>query len=99
MNAPSAVGVTRVDAALPTEAQLLGIPTQSATCYAVEYAEHTVYWWVSSQWELLMRSAEYSAGIGSTPSDENGNATDRDEIAELFENIGLDIEDFASLGF
>ncbi len=99
VNAPSAVGVTRVDAALPTEAQLLGIPTQSATCYAVEYAEHTVYWWVSSQGELLMRSAEYSAGIGSAPSDENGNATDRDEIAELFKNIGLDIEDFASLGF
>lgn len=96
--APAAAAVTRVEKTLPEEARLLGIEEQRAVCYAVEYTGSVVYWWVSEQGVLLLRSAEYSGAV-SEPSGDTDAASDRDEIAELFENIGLDIEDFASLGF
>ena len=99
INAPSAAAKAKVEGMLPSQAALLGITEQSVECYAVTYAETVVYWWVSADGELLMLSAHSLSGEVVPPAEDSDETTDRSDIAKLFEDIGLDIEDFESLGF
>lgn len=99
INATSAAAKAKVEGTLPSQAALLGITEQSVECYAVTYAETVVYWWVSSDGELLMLSAHSLSGEVVPPAEDSDETTDRSDIAKLFEDIGLDIEDFESLGF
>lgn len=98
ISAPSAVSVTGTEGTLPVQAQLLGIAEQTVTCYTVTYPETVVYWWVGSGGELLMKSAHQAGGGTAGPADA-GPEQDSTDIGKLFEDIGLDIEDFESLGF
>lgn len=102
IKAPSALSVYSVNKALPSWAEIkYGISADSLKCFAAEYDTVTVYYWVDrSSGELLLKSAE---GKAATRTDTPGNASDGElsyeEIKALFEELGLDIADFASLGF
>lgn len=97
--APNALSVTQTSGSLPTQAKLLGIYEQNASCYTVVYSDVVVKYWVGIDGKLLMKSA-YSAQSAETPSASgSSDEENRDEIVKLFENIGLDIKDFESLGF
>lgn len=97
--APSALSVTKTDGILPEQAQLLGIPEQDVTCYAVAYADTVVYWWAGSDGTLLMRSSHAVSAGTIPPADDQASGQEHDDIQKLFEDIGLDISDFESLGF
>lgn len=99
ISAPNALSVSETAGVLPEQAKLLGISEQKVRCYAAVYSSVVVKYWVSSDGTLLVKSA-YSASSGEVPSDSSTDTEqDRDEITKLFEDIGLDIKDFESLGF
>ena len=106
INAPTAKSVKQVeDAQLPAwAASIFGIERDSVKCYAAYYDGLTVFYWTDKViGTLLLKSAEVSdgtAGTGNSLAD--GSADEgltQDEIISLFEELGLDINDFASLGF
>ncbi|MGN1341303.1 MAG: MORN repeat-containing protein [Oscillospiraceae bacterium] len=106
INAPSAQSVGKLeDAVLPAwAAERFGVDRYSVECYAAYYEETTVYYWTdSSTGTLLLKSAEAANGTppgGSVSgSDEAGSGLTYDEIISIFEELGLDINDFSSLGF
>lgn len=101
ITAPSAVSKTKTDGTLPEQAKLFGITPQDVDCYAVTYSETVVYLWVSKDGALLMKSAQSLSekGADAPAADDSVEQTDRSDIEKLFEDIGLDIEDFESLGF
>ncbi len=105
INAPNAVEVKSVNKTIPswiTERYRIS----DADCWAAEYSGVTVYYWTSpSTGALLLKSAEKGAEIISdvTAADSDGNSAESilsdEEIKSLFEDLGLNIEDFESLGF
>lgn len=102
--APHAHSVSEVeDAVLPDwAAECFGIDGDRLKCYAVYYENSTVYCWTdSNSGELLLRSAEATDGTVSGPSVdvEESTGLSFDEVISLFDELGLDISDFSSLGF
>lgn len=91
-------GAYKADNALPAAAEALGVQAQNAVCYAAAGNDCASYWWTASDGTLLMRSVTAGSTVPAPSEDTNTDMQD-DEIAQLFENIGLDIEDFRSLGF
>ena len=71
-------------------------------CYAAVYKTTTSYYWVDkNSGELKLKSADgaINAGDASGTVDMSGTELTFEEIAALFEEVGLDIKDFESLGF
>lgn len=103
INAPSAVSVSEVNRLLPEwAAKKFGIPADSVKCYAVEYEDITVYYWTDSQSSaVLLRSADGTMRQTGADDQQIGSQSELtyDEIKSLFEEVGLDIKDFESLGF
>lgn len=101
--APSALSVGKIGNALPEwVSSKLGIDAESFKCYAAEYETVTVCYWTDKySGELLLKSVESkTVGEGSgAVGDADGSALSHDEIAGLFDELGLNIEDFESLGF
>lgn len=101
--APSALSVRETENALPEwVSSKLGIDPESVKCYAAEYETVTVRYWTDKySGELLLKSAEgkTAAGEPGSAGGTDGSALSHDEIADLFDELGLNIEDFASLGF
>ena len=103
ISAPSALSVRETENALPEwVSSKLGIASESVKCYAAECETVTVRYWTDKySGELLLKSAEGKAAAGEPGSagGTDGSALSHDEIADLFDELGLNIEDFASLGF
>lgn len=99
--APSAANVTEVSGAvLPAYAQRLGIPEQEVKCYSADYSGAVLYWWTDTDGLLLMRSCVRTDSVTVQPDESTPDTgLSDDEIKQLFEDIGLDIADFESLGF
>ena len=101
--APTALSVGETENALPEWVRSkFGVDAESVKCYAAEYETVTVCYWTDRySGELLLKSAESkTAGEGSgAVGDAGGSALSYDEIADLFDELGLNIEDFESLGF
>ena len=101
IHAPSSAEITEVSGAvLPSYAQRLNIPEQEVRCYSAEYSGAVLYWWTDMDGLLLMRSCTRSDSVTVQP--DSGTADEvltDDEIKQLFDDIGLDIADFESLGF
>lgn len=104
--APQAASVSEADeAVLPRwAAEQFGMSDSSLKCYAAQYDSMTVYFWVNSVTDkLVLKSAVPSAG-SSTPgtpstepdSEQTGTGLSSEEIAKLFEELGLDPKDFES---
>lgn len=95
----------REDVLLPAwAASIFGIGQDSVKCYAAYYDGLTVFYWTDkATGKLLLKSAELSddsSGSGNTPTDGTADTgLTQDEIISLFEELGLDINDFSSLGF
>ena len=100
--APSAVSVGLSDKTLPEWAEgELRLDGGSLICYAAAYETCTVYYWVDkTDGALVLKSADslYAGGSGGTEGAEESSLS-FEEIEALFEDIGLDIKDFESLGF
>ncbi len=79
-----------------------GIDPDYAVCYAAAYGDTVVYHWVDRRTgKLLVRSAE-STLEQTPPPVEDPSVSDGDamqEIQDIFDEFGLDISDFGSLGF
>ncbi len=106
IKAPSARSVGEVKTAyLPNWAATeFGIDSGSVKCYAAYYDGFTVYYWTDSvSGILLLKSADVSSNSsveGTASSDgESGQGLTSQEIIDLFNELGLDINDFSSLGF
>ncbi len=104
LSAPTADVVYEAEQELPAWiAQQYGIDPDTLVCYVAVYgADTAVYHWVDSRTgQVLVKSA---ASVGQElppPADELPSA-DREameEIRDIFEEFGLDISDFGSLGF
>lgn len=99
----SALSIAETENPLPEWAgSKLGIDPKSVKCYTAEYDTVTVFYWTDRRsGELLLRSAESrTAGDSSgAAGDAGGSALSYEEIAGLFDELGLNIEDFESLGF
>jgi hypothetical protein len=104
INAPNAIEVKSVKKAVPswiTEQYRIS----SANCWAAEYSGVTVYYWTNpTTGALLLKSAEKGAvAVSDTAAGSEEDSSDSilsdDEIKSLFEDLGLNIEDFESLGF
>ena len=96
-------------------AKEFGVAYDSVNCYAARYSNMTVYFWTNSATSVLvLKSAVPEAnsnigGSGGNGSGGNGGSGSGDSIAEsglskeeiaaLFEELGLDPADFSSLGF
>lgn len=98
ISAQSAAVVKR-ESALPEKASLLGLSAQDALCYAVQYEKAEVCYWTDESGKLLMISAYEFSESNSTIGGEIYEEQKSDEIEKLFEELGLDIKDFESLGF
>lgn len=86
--------------ALPGIAEALGVSGSDVKCWAAAENGAVRYWWTSPDGVLLMNSA--AAGTApESPADSAGGSDDEygGDIERLFEEIGLDIRDFESLGF
>ena len=95
-----AEGAYQVDSALPGIAEALGVSGSDVKCWAAAENGAVRYWWTSPDGVLLMNSA--AAGTApESPADSAGGSDDEHggDIERLFEEIGLDIRDFESLGF
>lgn len=95
-----AEGAYKVDSALPGIAEALGVSGSDVKCWAAAENGAVRYWWTSPDGVLLMNSA--AAGTApESPADSAGGSDDEygGDIERLFEEIGLDIRDFESLGF
>ena len=95
-----AEGAYQVDSALPGIAEALGVSGSDVKCWAAAENGAVRYWWTSPDGVLLMNSA--AAGTApESPADSAGGSDDEygGDIERLFEEIGLDIRDFESLGF
>jgi len=91
-------GAYEVDAGLPGLAGMLGVQAADVKCWAAEINGNIRCWWTSPDGILLLESA--SAGNSAlAPAQENTESAANADIAGLFEDIGLDIRDFESLGF
>ena len=109
INAPQAMDVSTAQELLPQwAAKEFGIAYDSVKCYAARYSNMTVYFWVNSaSSKLVLKSAVPDAnssvggnGAGSQGSEDIANSgLSKEEILALFEELGLDPADFASLGF
>lgn len=106
INAPSALSVETTESAyLPNwAASEFGINSGSVKCYAAYYDGLTVYYWTDIvSGTLLLKSAEVSSntsgGAGSAVDGVSGQGLTTEEIIDLFNELGLDINDFSSLGF
>lgn len=98
--APSALSVAKTDAPLPAKANLLGLTSaQSVTCYSAHYESVEVCYWAEESGKVLMISAYAMSDNAAAAGGELSEDVSRDEIEKLFEEIGLDIKDFESLGF
>ena len=100
--APTADQVFSSDEALPDWiAAAYSIDPDYTACYAAIYGDTVIYHWVDRRTgNLLVKSA--SAVSEQPPSDEEPSVSDGDamqEIQEIFDEFGLDISDFGSLGF
>ena len=95
-----AEGAYQVDSALPGIAEALGVSGSDVKCWAAAENSAVRYWWTSPDGVLLRNSA--AAGTApESPADSAGGSDDEygGDIERLFEEIGLDIRDFESLGF
>lgn len=103
ITAPSAKTVSAVDKRLPDWAsKKFGVSHNSVKCYSAVYENVTVYYWVDKVTsELVLKSADGTVEQSSTADGQNGSYSGLtyEEIAALFEDIGLNIKDFESLGF
>lgn len=103
ITAPTALSVAETEDPLPEWVRSrLGIDAESVKCYAAEYETVTVRYWTDRySGELLLRSAESRRADGGSGAvgETGGSALSHDEIASLFDELGLNIEDFESLGF
>ncbi len=101
ITAPTADAVYQAEREIPAWiAQYYGIDAESVVCYAAVYGTTSaVYHWVDSQTgTLLVKSAEQElppAVDEPSPSEEDA----MEDIRDIFEEFGLDISDFGSLGF
>ena len=77
-------------------AQKYALDSTALVCYTAHYEAADVCYWVENG-RLALKTARPVAGE-SQPAQESGALSD-DEMAALFEELGLDIEDFRSLGF
>ena len=104
INAHNAEYVKTVEGAeLPGwAAERFGIDSVGVKCYAAQYDGVTVYYWTdSADGTLLLKSARPADGAVSGSAGDTGtdSGLSSDEIISLFEELGLDISDFSSLGF
>lgn len=102
ISAPTAKAVEKRERALPTwAAELYSVSADSVVCYAAVYDKVTVYYWVDSfNGVLMLKSAVCNDGFDGTSADETVDySLSYEEIVALFEELGLDIADFKSLGF
>lgn len=92
----------------PTDRQLpawvtakYGISAAEVDCWTAMYEKAAVYFWTDKiTGELLIKTAEKTGGNVIIPGgDEAESSLAREEIIALFEELGLDIKDFESLGF
>ena len=101
--APSAVSVTMIDNTLPAWAEKkFDVVSDDLVCYAAVYNTTTSYYWVDkSSGVLRLKSADgtVDSGRGAGSVDIADTELTFEEIVALFEEIGLDINDFESLGF
>ena len=77
-------------------AQKYALDSTALVCYTAHYEAADVCYWVENG-RLALKTARPVAGE-SQPAQESAALSD-DEMAALFEELGLDIEDFRSLGF
>lgn len=102
--APSAISVSKTDRQLPAWVEKkFGVAADDLICYAAVYKTTTSYFWVKeSSGELKLKSADGDVRTGSDTTDItdiSGTELTYEEIEALFEEVGLDIADFESLGF
>lgn len=102
ISAPNAFQKGRADETLPAwVTEKYGIPADSVDCWAAMYDRAAVYFWTDkATGKLLIKTAEKTGGAITIPEDsETGETLAREDIIKLFEELGLDIKDFESLGF
>lgn len=101
--APTADAVYQAERVLSAWiAQYYGIDADSAVCYAAVYGSSSVvYHWVDSRTgKMLVKSAEAVEQELPPAADEPSSDADAmEDIRDIFEEFGLDISDFGSLGF
>lgn len=107
--APQALSVTMENSAVLPQwaAKQFGISANGVKCFSAQYSGMTVYFWVNSGNRLVLKSAKPAVNSGGTPGtggttpanpdSDPGNGLSSDEIASLFEELGLDPADFGSL--
>ena len=103
ISAANAISVAKVDKRLSSwAAKKYGIDATELDCYEARYENSVVYYWVSGG-RLVLKTAEPADNSGNTGSagsgDELSSGLTAEEIQAIFEEFGLDIEDFRSLGF
>ena len=107
INAPHALTVSeKNDITLPQwAAKEFGIPITGVRCYAAQYSDMTVYFWVNkANFGLVLKSAKpaenSNIGTGGLPgvSGDPESGLSAEEILALFRQLGLDPADFPSLG-
>lgn len=100
--APKAISVGESREVLPDwVAEKYRLDAYSLTCYEAEYQYAKIYYWVDPETgELLLKTAKSLVVREDTSSeDDQADGLSRKEIIDLFLEVGLDIKDFASLGF
>ncbi len=79
-----------------------GISADSVDCWSAEYAGVRVYYWTDKETGKLVLKSAVPRGSGAARPDDSSEELSglaREDIIKLFEDLGLDIEDFESLGF
>lgn len=102
--APNAISVAASDLPLPEWASShYKLSASTLDCYAAEYEKATVYYYVDNiNGKLILKTAVYTgegASLGAGGADLTSDEAVRAEIEEIFSELGLDIRDFAGLGF
>lgn len=104
ISAPKALSVEKSEDRIAAwAAEKYGLNADMLDCYKVSYADYAVYYWVESG-RLALKTAVPAdnsgiSGGSSDTEDETAVGLTAEEIAAIFEEFGLDIEDFSSLGF
>lgn len=103
ITADSALSVSKTDKQLDGWAEKkFGVYAEDLVCYAAVYKTTTSYYWVDkNSGELKLKSADGTIDSSNTSgsADTSGTELTFEEIEALFEEVGLDIRDFESLGF
>lgn len=93
-----AEGAFETAAALPGAAEMLGVQASDVKCWTAVKDGLVRCWWTFPDGTLILESAS-AENSQNAPAQENTESAANADIARLFEDIGLDVRDFESLGF